>query len=70
MSLSRLVCEFFKYYIEDLKQYLVYIRKWGLFKIPKEWTSKKAITEIIAKIDLNDDYTGENYKNIRTLTIK
>ena len=29
-----------KEYIEDLKQYLIYIRKWELFEIPKEWISK------------------------------
>lgn len=54
-----------KEYIEDLKQYLIYIRKWELFEIPKEWISKKEITEIIARIDLNDDYIGKNYKNAK-----
>ena len=54
-----------KEYIKDLKEYLLYIRKWELFEIPKEWISKKEITEIIAKIDLDDDYKGKNYKSVK-----
>lgn len=54
-----------KEYMKDLKEYLLYIRKWELFEIPKEWISKKEITEIIAKIDLGDDYKGKSYKSVK-----
>ena len=52
-------------YLGDLKQYLIYIRKWEVFEIPKEWISKKDITEITVKIHLNDDYKRKSYKNIK-----
>lgn len=54
-----------KEYIRDLKLYLMYVRKWELFEIPKEWISRKEITEIFVKIDLNDDYKGKNYKHVK-----
>ena len=54
-----------KEYIEDLKKYLLYIRKWEAFEIPKRWISKKEITKIIVQIDLGDSYKGKNYKKVK-----
>lgn len=54
-----------KEYLEDLKKYLSYVRKWENFEIPKEWISKKEMTKIIVKIDLYDNYKGKKYKSIK-----
>lgn len=52
-------------YIKDVKDYLLYIRKWELFEIPKEWISKIEIKEVIVKIDLYADYKGKSYKHVK-----
>ena len=54
-----------KEYVEDLKHYLVYVRKWELYEIPEEWISKKEISEILVKIDLYENYKGKRYKSVK-----
>lgn len=54
-----------KQYLNNFREYAEQMRSFEMPELPKEWLTKKEITEIIAVIDFTQEYKQNKYKKIK-----